>query len=141
MGPSILRNPTQNVLLSGGARFKCECQEPLRKFKGSLATLMEDPLSTLPFYLMVQQRNGTQSKAIGRGQSKTTGFEISLEISQCDWIRLSADFASTLMSRPLTAITTINLKVPSRLIWHSLLVLQNHLVSEKRRSGNAMVIG
>ena len=112
------RTPTNNLEVSGEARFKCECQPPHRKFRGSLATLMEEPLSTLPFYLMVLSdapsvttNTSTSTRPTAIIRKPKDSFEISLEISQCEWIRLSADFASMLMTRPLTAIKSINLKV------------------------------
>ena len=116
ISPPAYRTPGSNLKLDGEARFKCECQGPHRKFKGSLATLMEEPLSTLPFYLMVlgqdsARNNGSKVRGGGHLGSTSEGFEIFLEISHCDSIRLSADFASMLMSRPLAAITNINLKV------------------------------
>ena len=110
------RTPTNNLEVSGEARFKCECQPPHRKFRGSLATLMEEPLSTLPFYLMVLSdapsvTTNTSTRPTAIIRKPKDSFEISLEISQCEWIRLSADFASMLMTRPLTAIKSINLRV------------------------------
>ena len=106
------RSPGSNLSHDGEARFKCECQGPHRKFKGSLATLMEEPLSTLPFYLMVlgdSPRNATLPGARKKQSKASEGFEISLVISHCDSIRLSADFASMLMNRHLNAVTNINL--------------------------------
>ena len=74
---------------------------------------MEEPLSTLPFYLMVlgdSPRNATLP-GVRKHSKASEGFEISLEISHCDSIRLSADFASMLMNRHLNSVTNINLKV------------------------------
>lgn len=64
------------------ASFECRCSSKTQRYKGLLSDILEDPMSTIPMHLMGDKLN------------------ISVEIKQCQKLRLTVDFDELMHKRP-----------------------------------------
>jgi hypothetical protein len=78
------------------AHFECQCSSVGEGYRGSLSQIMADPLSTIPLHLI------------------NTNLTISVEISNCQKIRLALDFAELIFLRS-TASASIDFVLKVRL--------------------------